>query len=236
MSKNKNIAKVSNDFLESLVKSNNTTALKLIFYIAKSNLSVQQGDIMKFSVDTKAMCEYCQVDMKTLKRNLKKMTETSVHLQREDGEYFISLLPHVKLGYDGQLEVRMFTMILSEIIAVQNRFTIIDVQNIMSLNSKHSIKMIQLLERINNFSANVAKRKRYDLDELNALFGVKYVRIGHFISKIIVPAMEELDQYSKLSFDYSVEYDKKNITTAGRSKAVAVVIDLRNNTPRPLLF
>jgi len=236
MSKNKNMAKVSNDFLESLVKNNNTTAFKLIFYIARSNLSVQQGEIMTFNIDSKALCDYCNIDAKTLRRNLKLMTQTSVNLSRDDGELFISLLPYVEINYSGNIQVKMFTMILNEIIAVQNRFTIIDVQNIMSLTSKHSIKMIQLLERINGFSDNVAKRKRYTLAELNTLFGVKYSRLGLLVTKIIEPVMVELDQYSKLSFSYSVEYDKKTVTSPGRSKAVSIVIDLRRNTPQPLLF
>lgn len=236
MAKNKNIAKVSNSFLESLIQNNNATTLKTIFYISKSDLVTTGEDLMTFRIDIKDMCEYCNLDAKTLRRNLKKMVETSVNIKHADGEAYISLIPFVDIKHNGSLEVKMFKEVLNELIAVKNKFTIIDVSNIMKLSSKHSLKMIQLVERINNYSDNVAKRKTMTLKELNAFFGVKYSRVGQIVSNVLEPAKREIDQYSKLSFIYEVEYDKTDITVRGRAKAVGVVIDVVRNTPQPQLF
>ena len=236
MTKNKNMAKISNDFLESLIKSNSATALKVVFYVAKSTLQVNNSEMMTFGIDTKELCSYCNIDVKTLRRNLKQMTKTSIKFEDEGGCRYISLMPYVDMRYNGQLEIRMFTEILSELLNVQNRFTIIDVSNVMRLSSKHSLKMIQLIERIASYSPSVAKRKRYGLDELNALFGVNYKRLVEFERNVIKPSKIELDKYSKISFDYRLEYDKENITTPGRAKAVSLVVDVVNNTPRPTLF
>jgi len=236
MAKNQNIAKISNDFLESLMRGNNATALKVIFYIAKSPLEIKNGDLMTFAIDSKKMCSYCNIDTKTLRRNLKQMTQTSISLKYDKGERYISLMPYVDIRYNGEIEVRMFTEVMREILDVKNRFTIIDVSNLMRFTSKHSLKMIQLVERIASYSANVAKRKRYTLDELNSLFGVNYKRLVDLERYVIVPAKLELDQYSTKSFVYRLDYDKDDITSPGRAKAVAVVLDVINNTPQPSLF
>ena len=236
MAKNKNMAKISNDFLEGFIKNNNATTLKMMFYIAKSSLEVTKGDLMTFGINVKDMCSYCNIDVKTLRRSFKAMSETSVTITRDDGVRYISLIPYVDIRYNGELEVKMFKEVLDELIAVKNRFTIIDVSNVMRFKSKHSLKMIQLVERINGYSDNVAKRKHYTLDDLNALFGVNYKRLLDVERKVIQPAKRELDQYSKISFIYRLEYDKDDITTPGRAKAVSLVLDVVRNTPQPLLF
>ena len=236
MTKNKNMAKISNDFLESLIKSNSATALKVVFYIAKSTLQVKNTDLMTFGIDTKELCSYCHIDVKTLRRNLKQMTKTSIKFSDEKGVRYISLMPYVDMRYNGQLEIKMFKEILNELLNVQNRFTIIDVSNIMQLSSKHSLKMIQLIERIASYSPNVAKRKHYTLEDLNALFGVNYKRLVEFERSVIKPSKVELDKFSKISFDYRLVYDKDDITSPGRAKAVSLVIDVVNNTPQSTLF
>ena len=45
----------------------------------------------------------------------------------------------------------------------------------------------------------------------------------------------DLDDNSKLSFIYQINYDKER-SSVGRSKAVSVTIDLIDNSPRPKLF
>jgi len=191
---------------------------------------------MTFGIDTKEMCTYCNIDVKTLRRNLKQMTETSIALPDDKGVRYISLMPYVDIRYKGQLEIKMFKEVLDELIAVKNRFTIIDVSTIMKFKTKHSLKMIQLVERINSYSENVAKRKHYTLDELNLLFGVQYKRLVDLERKVIKPSKLELDQYSKISFVYRLDYDKDDITSPGRAKAVSLVLDVVNNTPQPNLF
>ena len=105
----------------------------------------------------------------------------------------------------------------------------------MNLNSKHSVKMIAILEMINGFDENVPKRKYYDLNELNGMFDTKYKRIKQFEAEILEKVKKELDANSKLSFIYQIKFEKEN-AKAGRPKAVGIVIDLVRNTPQGVLF
>jgi len=232
---NNNTSAISNALVESFVNKNNVVALKILFYISKGKLEPKETELVHFKIDNKKLCDYCNIDMKTLRRNLKQMTETSITFV-ESGKYeeFISVIPRVKNVYGGFIEFTMFNKVLKLIQEVENKFTVIDLSNLMKLKSKHSIKMIQLLEMIKGFSENVAKRKYYSLEELNGLFGTNYKKVYEFERRILRSVKEELDQVSNLTFIYSQKMEKEDISKAGRPKAVGLYIDLIDNKKRQL--
>lgn len=227
--KPKNIAKISNAIVEALVQKNNLSALKVIFYIAKSDIQFQDGELINITINANSLCKYCNIDIQTLKRNINKMQETNITFVEKDVyEEHIVIIPYFKFNYGGKIEIKMFSKILNLIREVKNRFTIIDVENLMKLKSKHSVRMILLLEMISGFSENVAKRKHYSLAELNGMFGTNYPRLKEFERKILVPIQKELNDKSKLSFLYEIKFDKEDITSRGRPKAVGIILDLIN--------
>lgn len=228
------LCKIDNQLIESFVKKGNLPALKILFYIASTNIEIT-GDYMKFNLNTKNICETCNIDLKTLKRNVKQMSETSISIIDEKSESYINVLPYIKFGYDGKATLEMRRDILELIKATKNQFIIIDASKIMKLGSKHSVRMLILLEYIKGFDEHVAKRKHYDLEEMNLMFGTKYKRIKQFEAEILVPVKEELDATSRLSFVYEVHKDKTT-ATVGRAKALGVIIDLVQNTPQGTLF
>jgi len=232
---NKNNTSVSNSLIESFVNKNNVVALKILFYISKGKLAPKERELIKFKIDSKKLCDYCNIDMQTLRRNLKQMTETSITFVVENEyEEFISVIPKVKNIYGGYIEFSMFNKVLKLIQEVENKFTVIDLTNLMKLKSKHSIKMIQILEMIQGFSKDVAKRKYYDLASLNGLFGTNYKTLYEFERRILKNTKKELDQVSNLTFTYSKKMDKADIGTAGRPKAVGLYIELLDNKKRQL--
>ena len=160
------------------------------------------------------------------------MTETSVSFTDEFGESFMSVIPKAKFNYSGKLEILIFREVLEMVVEVKNKYTTIDAEQIMKLSSKHSVRMLMLLEMIANFHRveddvriELPKRKTYELEELNLLFGTSYARLGQFETEILKKVKEELDNNSKLSFLYEIEYDKKP-ETKGRPKAMRVTIDI----------
>ena len=228
------LCKIDNQLIEAFVKKGNLPALKILFYIASTNIEIT-GDYMKFNLNTKSICERCNIDLKTLKRNVKQMSETSISIIDEKSESYINVLPYVKFGYDGKATLEMRRDILELIKTTKNQFTIIDASKIMKLGSKHSVRMLMLLEYIKGFDEHVAKRKHYDLEEMNLMFGTNYKKVAELERKILVPVKEELDATSRLSFVYEVHKDKTT-ATVGRAKALGVIIDLVQNTPQGTLF
>jgi plasmid replication initiation protein len=127
------------------------------------------------------------------------------------------------------MEVKIFVEVAKMIIDVKRNYSMIDTKSLMKFKSKHTLKMLPLLIRIANFSENVAKRKTYDLDALNELFGTNYKKFYEIERKILKPVKEELDAHSKLSFIYETNYDYFD---AGRPKAISITIDVVENAPR----
>lgn len=238
-----NLVKIKNSLIEAFVKKSNLTALKILFYLAKDCSIAPDAESTKITLNTKQLCDYCNIDEKTLKRNVRQMTETSISITDEFSESFMSVIPKAKFGYSGKLELLMFREVLEMVVEVKNKYTTIDAKQIMKLGSKHSVRMLMLLEMIANFNRmedsviiELPKRKYYELEELNLLFGTNYKRLGQFEKEVLEKVKEELDNASKLSFIYEIEYDKKP-EAKGRPKAVGVTIDVieRKNYQQKLL-
>lgn len=234
-----NISKISNSLINSFVKKNNLVSLKILLYLSSLDITVNNNqELQKIVLDVKKLCSYCEIDLRLLRTNLKTMQETCltfVEFSREGVarcEENITVIPYSKYDFKGTLEIKLFTKILSLVIDVKNRFTVIDLNNLMNLKSKHSIKMIQILEYINGFGANVAKRKTYTLSDINMLFGTNYTRFKDFERKVLEPVKKELDEFSNLTFLYSLNFDK--LDGVGRPKIVSVTVDLKSNKTRQL--
>jgi len=235
LNKQKNEAKVANALIEAFVRKNNLVALKIIFYLSKSDPPILNQKLITMTIDTNNLCEYCNIDPKTLRRNIQRMQETVIEFANEDNNIEdIVVIPRAKyITGKSKLEIDMYAKMLKLISHVKNKYTVIDTKNLMKLESKHSVRMIALLEYINTFSKDVAKRKTYTLEDLNGMFGTKYERLGQFEQKILKPVKEELDSISKLSFQYEINYEAQ---PKGRPKAVSATIDLIRNTPQGKLF
>jgi len=233
--KKSNIVKIKNDLVESFIKQNNLTALKILFYIAYDCEKIPSGEIIKIKMNTKEICEYCKVDIKTITRNLEQMQKTSISWSDEKSKSFVSVLPKCHIIYGGNIEITMFKEVIQMIVDVKNKYTSVNAEQLMLMKSKHSARMLLLLEMINGFDDHIPKLKRYDLDDLNLLFGTNYKRLGEFEREVLKKAKQDLDNNSKISFVYDVNYDKE-FNTPGRAKAVGVTLHLIDNAPHPRLF
>lgn len=232
------IAKISNSLINSFVKKNNLVTLKILFYLASKDLTIKdQDELQHFKLNAKELLSFCNIDLRTLKTNIKSMQKTVMtFISENEGvaryEENITLIPYSKYDYKGTIEIKIFPKILQLVIDVKNKFTVIDLSNLMNLKSKHSVRMIQLLEYINGFSSAAAKRKTYTLEDLNSMFGTNYSRFKDLERKVLIPVMEELNEFSALTFLYSFNFDK--LEGSGRPKIVSVTIDLVSNRVRQL--
>ena len=164
------------------------------------------------------------------------MTETSINIVDDYSDSYISVIPKARfIKGTNKLEVDIYREVLELVWQVHRRFTVINVKSLMSLNSKHSVRMVQLLEMINGFSDAVSKRKIYSLNELNLMFGTAYLKFSEFERKILMPVKSELDTNCKLSFVYKIVFID-NPKGRGRPIADKVQIDLIRNVPQGTLF
>jgi len=154
--------------------------------LARYDIHIPDKEIVKIVIDRNDLINYCNIDKQTLYRYVKKLVNTSISIVKNNEITYISVIPKASfiLGTN-KLEITMFKEVMELISEVKRRFTTINIINLMKLKSKHSIKMIQILEMINGFDEKVGKRKTYTLEQLNNLFGTNYKRLKTFENEVL---------------------------------------------------
>jgi len=239
----KDLVKVSNSLVESFVSKSNAVALKMLFYIAKQQYK-ESGEITKFKLSLDDFANYCNLDHRTIRDNIRAMQRTSVTFVKyndkgkKELETFIVLVPYAEHNYTTKtIEIDMYKKILDLIVEVEERFTTIDVKNVMELESKYSLRMVMILEQVFGFEGSpehwdVKQQKTFNLEELNGLFGTSYKNFTDVERKILIPTKAEMDDKSEISFDYVVNKGYPSRIKRGRPKALDCTIKLKQNKIR----
>jgi len=228
--------KVSNTFIESAIKNNTETTIKTIYFLASAieNLDLftkEDNKTLTIKFDTREMLKFTGFTLPTIKRNIKAMQQTSITFYDDeyDTEENFSLIPYYKFIYGKhRVEIQLYVKIAKQIIDVKRNYSMINTGALMKMKSKHTLKLLPLLMRISQYSEDIGKRKTMTLAELNSFFGVNYKKLSQLELYILRPIKKELDEHSKLSFIYEVNFDYFD---AGRPKAISITIDIVTNTP-----
>ena len=234
-------ANISTSLIDNYIINSNLTALKVIFYLSKASVtteSVIKNDnhhLHKFKIDTLDMCNFCNIPKNTLKSNITKMMKTTISKvdDIEKSIEYVQLLPRVKfVPGKNQIDISIFDDIYKMCKDVAKRYANVNLENLMSFENKHSIRMMSKLEDIKNYHKMVNKKRvelpkriTMDLKTLNGFFGTNYKRLGQLEQTILIPVKDELDKKSFLSFIYQINYEKEKISS-GRPKAISITIDL----------
>lgn len=227
--------KISNTFIDNVINKNNASAIKTVYYLASilENMglqNIQDDKIIGITIDTRQMLKYTEMNLPEIKRNIKAMQETSITFIDEEQDIIegMSLLPRYKIIHGKhKIEIDLYSKIGKMIIDVKKNYTFINTKTLMNLRSKHSLRLLPVLNKINQYDDNVAKRKKYELEDLNDLFGTKYKNLYDIQRKILTPVKEELDMNSKLTFLHEINFDNFDV---GRPKATSITIDVIDNS------
>ena len=228
--------KISNDFIENTIRKNNIVTMKIIYYISAiiKKENINKEDINKIVIDTKKMIEYTNLNIRTIKENLINLQKTSIYFynEEEEEEEYISIIPKIKILYNKNfIEVDIYKKISNLICEVKKKYSFIDTRELMKLKSKHSIRMLAILYMINNFNAknkkeeviSIPKRKKYNLEEINELFGTRYKTWNDINKSIFKKCKEEINQNCNIKFDYQADFESIG---QGRPKFKNVIIDI----------
>jgi len=225
---------LANSLFLAFIQKNNLIGLKLCLIMsgAKSQIKYDENNAVRFNVDM--LCDVMNTSRKELSTNLKKTVDVHFTYTNSEGGLGYTTPIHsyeyVNRNKEVLIEVSSKAKSLfTELGKGQYAFSSANANNLMSLQHKHSLKMQLLLELINNFDDDIAKRKRYDLDELNGYFGTKYKRYIDLERRILKPVKEEIDSNSTLTFDYFLNDEASG---TGRPKIKEVVIDLIKTTKK----
>lgn len=178
--------KISNDFLLNTIEKNNTSTLKTLFYIATilRNLDLsnyKKNELVTIEINKKELQEYTMISDDTLRRNIKQMQQTSITFIDEENktQSGVSLIPRYEIKFGkNKIELDLYSQIAKMIIDVEANYTFMNVKNVMKLDSKHSIRMLGLLNNLDTYSINPTDKKTLDKirDNLDLIKNPEYTK------------------------------------------------------------
>ena len=219
--------KLANSLFQAFIRNNNLVGLKLCLVLSGAKNIIHYDDELQATFNVDSLCEVMNVTRKELSTNLKKVLK--VHFTYADNEGVGATVPIHSYKYKSNNKQVVIGVsapakkLFTELGKGGYSFSKANAKNLMNLQHKHSLRMQLLLEQINDFSDDVAKRRRFTLEELNGYFDVSYKRYVDFERKILKPVKEEIDNSSTLTFNYRMSDE---LIGTGRPKIKEVVIDL----------
>jgi len=219
---------LANSLFQSFIKKNNLVGLKLCLILSGASNIVNYNNDNQVILDIDTICKIMQVSRNELAVNIKKVLEIHFTFVDSNGGIGATVPIHSYFykSNNKQLIIEVSSMakkLFTELGKGGYSFSRANASNLMNLKHKHSLRMQLLLEQIYSFSKNIAKRKRYSLEELNGYFGVNYSRFVDIDRKILKPAKEEINKSSNFGFNYEF-IDENNGN--GRPKIKEVLIDI----------
>lgn len=188
--------KISNDFLLNTIEKNNTSTLKTMFYIATilKDIELQKykdDELIDIELNKKDLEEYTMISDSTLRRNIKQMQQTSITFFDEENKIQsgVSLIPRYEILFAKNIiKLKIFANICRMIVDVEKNYTFMNVKNVMKLDSKHSIRMLGLLNNLDSYSINPTDKKtleqiRDNLDLIKNPEYAKYVEQEDLVRK-----------------------------------------------------
>lgn len=231
---NKKELLISNSFVDSIIKKNNSLSLKLLFLLVYDGIIEKDKNISKITIDIKKIKENLKIDFHNLRQNLQQIQKTIITIKNNRNIVDLVLIPKCSYDYHKQtLTIDIYNEILNELQLLKNKYTIINLNNLFKLNNKHSIKFIQILEQINHYDSFIPKTKEFSKNELNELFNTNYKSVVEIDRAILKHIKDELDELSNLSFIYDYIYDI-DTNKKGRKPILGIKIYLKENKQRQL--
>lgn len=188
--------KISNDFLLNTIEKNNTSTLKTMFFLATilREMGLEKytdDDLVQIEINKKEFQDYTMISDNTLRRNIKQMQQTSITFidSENNTQSGVSLLPKYEILFGKNIiKLKIFGNIAKMIIDVEKNYTFMNVKNVMKLDSKHSIRMLGLLNNLDSYSILPNDKKTLDqirdnLELINNPDYAKYVEQEDLVRK-----------------------------------------------------
>ncbi len=225
--------KISNTFIENAIQKNNFGALKTIYYLStilcdEDIQNKKDENLITVKIDKREMLKFTELTLDTIIKSSKQMQETSVTFFDDEKGLIegMSLLPrYYFIPNKNIIEIDLYIRIAKMIIAVKKDYTNLNIKNLMQVKNAHSLRLLALLNKINQDEEIKDNKIALTLEELNLFFGTNYKSWTTLELKIIKPISEELNKFSKLSFDYQSNFENLGV---GRPKFKDVEIILKN--------
>ena len=128
--------KISNSFVNSLITKNNYLTLKILFYMVLNGEIKKDKNLNEITLDLVELKKILNLDFKNLRQNIKHIQKTLITIKEDKNIIDLTLIPKVVYDYNlQQIKIYIFDEILKELKELKNKFTIIDLTNLIYLKN-----------------------------------------------------------------------------------------------------
>ncbi len=219
-------------------------AQKFILFMA-SMVNPMDGEFRYLRVKVKDIEPILNTDQKKwgsiykiVKDIIMSLNNHPLKIQQEDGSHLIInwiASAEIRQG-SGMVEFEFSEKLRPYLLQLKSHFTKYKLQNILQLKSAFSIRLYELLK-----ARQFIGKAEYELDELKGILGLdqKYSVYYDFKRRVLLPAQEELAQYSDIWFEfkerkqgrkveYLIFYIHENVKVVQKIEAAEELPEVKN--------
>lgn len=186
----------------------------LLYLISHIKPDDEIGTIYDFSI--KDFAKVCGYDISSgyyyplIKDDIKKLRDASSWIEIDkDREVLFSWLNTVELNKNsGKIKVSFHSTVAPYLFQLRERYTQYNLYQVLCLSHKYSIRLFEFL-----LSMKYKEVFEIDIETLKKhIDAEKYDKISHFKDRILIPAINEINDYTELNIEYAFKKTGKKIT------------------------
>jgi len=209
----KQVVKKDNALIES--RCNLTLNQQKLVLAIVAQIKREDEDFKEYFISVKDFKEL--MDLKSagfyteMRQAAKDIRSKDLIIPREGGRELITgWFSSIEIGHEGEVGFMFDVKLKPYLLQLQSRFTAYQLKNILSLKSKYSIRVYELLKQYESL-----KCRRFDLVKLRELLFVEpgiYPNFNNFKLRILEPAKKDINQHTDISISYSTVKTGRKVT------------------------
>lgn len=182
---------------------------KIVLYLI-SQITAFDEDFKLYEFSINEFCKVCGIDDTSgknytdLKNAIKEIADKSLWITIEDEETLLRWIekPYINRN-SGTIKIRLDEDMKPYLLQLKQNFTQYELLWTLHFRSKYTIRLYELIKSI-HFHELESYSREFGLDELRRMLGAeKYTTYQTFKSRVLLPAVNEINAYS----DKNVEYE-----------------------------
>ena len=229
----KNLVVKHNNLIESRYDLNLNEQKIILYAVSKIDRKKEKFNILKIkSSDFMKLIDSSKFRYTEIKNIVKDLMKKQVEITTGESELtsnWVSSIEYIKNS--GVIELEFSEKLIPYLLQLKERFTRYELENILYLKNKHSIRVYELLKQYEK----IGKREIELLDLRNCL-GIaedEYLRFSNFENRVLRTTKEEINKHTDLVINYEKIKTGRRITSIlfkieSRDQEKEIYIDFLN--------
>lgn len=205
----------SNALIQRTRYSLNTQQQKIILYLI-SKIKPDDDELVEYDYDLKDFCKLCGIETHgqnyaNLKESILQLHNKAFWIDTEDVDIMVSWIQTAYIyKKDTRLRIRLDDNLKPFLLHIRNQFTAYELQNILCMRSRYSIRLYEYLKSYANYGSVILS-----VDELKKILDCEkeYDRWNNFRMRVLDKALAEIKQCSDLDVDIELLRTNRAIST-----------------------